>query len=148
MAMASGILSLVFLFVFLGVMILGEILFAVGIHNDAKGNYNPNPMMWALLTVFLGWIPAIVYFCVRKNNFIKVGCPNCRNMLPEPQPVCPFCRTSIAVPLEDPAFIALRAKGKKQMIAGAILYGISYVLFIVFYILFFVFAFRMSGAWN
>jgi len=147
MAVTGSIVLVVSLLICWGVMIGGQILFSVGVNNDAKGNYNPNPIMWALLTFFLGWIPAIIYLCVRKNNYIKVICQKCHNMLPEPQPFCPFCSSPIAVPPENPAFIALRERGKKQMIWGAVLIGGGTVLFFVLYFLFIFVLVGIAGAY-
>ncbi len=114
--------------------IAGRVLFAVGVYKDAQGNYNNNAMMWALLIGFLGLIPAIIYFCVRKPAMPPLQCPHCRGQLQGAFPTCPYCKGTIDLtipPQENPSFIELRAKGKKLMIWGGILVIVSTVLAIV-----------------
>lgn len=140
-ALVPMLIFLVLIFAIAAVEIVGRVIFSLGVYKDAQGNYNQNPLMWALLVGFLGLIPLIIYFCLRKNNSYRVACPHCRNILQTPTASCPFCHNAIdpsAIPAENPAYIELRRKGKKQMIAGGILIGISYVLAIVFLVLFFV----------
>jgi len=119
--------------------IVAWVVFSFGLYKDAEGNYNQNPLMWALLSGFLGLIPTIIYFCVRTKNSYRFACPHCRNPLQVPTPVCPFCRNAIdssAIPPENPAYVELRRKGKNQMITGAILYGLTIILTIVFTVVF------------
>ena len=132
---------LVVMLLFLALSLFGWILFCVGLYHDAQGTYNQKPMMWAMLTAFFGTIPMLIYLCTRKNKWTRMPCPRCFRSIAFPQPssACPFCgqETGIQIPPEHPNFPALRQKGKKQMITGAIFYVASYILFFAGYLAFF-----------
>ena len=48
--------------------VAAQVLLGLATYNDAKARGNNDPVMWGLLVGFLGWIPGIVYLCLRNNN--------------------------------------------------------------------------------
>lgn len=60
-----------FIVVIILVSLLGiaaQVLLGLATYNDAKARGNSDPAMWGLLVGILGWIPGIVYLCVRNHR--------------------------------------------------------------------------------
>ena len=97
-----------FIVVIILVSLLGiaaQVLLGLATYNDAKARGNSDPAMWGLLVGILGWIPGIVYLCVRNHRANRLmACPQCGGALLSAVPCTksvqrtvskPSCRTAI-----------------------------------------------------
>ena len=72
--------------------VAAQVLLGLATYNDAKARGNNDPVMWGLLVGFLGWIPGIVYLCLRNNNANRLmTCPQCGFVHRVAEPFCPQC---------------------------------------------------------
>lgn len=115
-----------------------QLLLAFSVYNDAKARGNTEPLMWALLVGLLGWIPGIVYLCMRdsaKNRMIV--CPNCGEVHPIGIPNCPKCGiyNTYCYPFYNPETPVVAKKAKKLFVAAMILLGVIVLLTILFVVL-------------
>lgn len=70
--------------------VAAQVLLGLATYNDAKARGNNDPVMWGLLVGFLGWIPGIVYLCLRNNNANRLmTCPQCGFVHRVAEPVLP-----------------------------------------------------------
>lgn len=123
-----------------GARLAGGILIALAIWNDAKAQNNKYATMWALLTGFFGWIPAVIYLCVRKNQAGSIVprpiCMNCRAPLFPGQMHCQYCGAPVYQinPANIPNFCFPEEAAKRMkrakifLIVGIILVAASIVL--------------------
>ena len=73
--------------------VAAQVLLGLATYNAAKARGNNDPVMWGLLVGFLGWIPGIVYLCLRNNNANRLmTCPQCGFVHRVAEPFCPQCR--------------------------------------------------------
>ena len=62
----------------LAVSITGSVMVGLAVYNDAKSKMSLNAVMWAMLVGILGWIPGIVYLCVRNKPLERIyACYSC-----------------------------------------------------------------------
>jgi hypothetical protein len=71
-----------------------RVLFALAAYNDARSKNNPNAVMWGLLIGFLGFIPGIIYLCVRNSGRGFIVCPRCGISYQGSYLNCPKCGES------------------------------------------------------
>ena len=71
-----GFIVVIILVCLLG--IAAQVLLGLATYNDAKARGNNDPAMWGLLVGILGWIPGIVYLCLRNHRANRLmACPQC-----------------------------------------------------------------------
>ena len=46
--------------------VASQVLFACAAYQDAKSFNNKDATLWAVLIGLFGWIPGIIYLCIRK----------------------------------------------------------------------------------
>ncbi len=117
--------------------VVGQILLALAVYHNAKSRCNPNPAMWGLLTGFLGWIPAVIYYVTRdsaRNRLII--CPQCQATHPICFAHCPQCgaQNSYAQPFLNPYTEQEAKQSKKLLIAAIVLLGASVIAFFIAFI--------------
>ena len=62
----------------LAVSITGSVMVGLAVYNVAKSKMSLNAVMWAMLVGILGWIPGIVYLCVRNKPLERIyACYSC-----------------------------------------------------------------------
>ena len=72
--------------------LLAQIFLALSVYNDAKAKGCASPSMWGVLTGFFGWIPAIIYLCVRNGAGQRMlPCPSCSAPILANMAHCPGC---------------------------------------------------------
>lgn len=148
MSSTYGVLFILSLLFFIVAIIAARVLFGLAVYNDAIVKGNENPMLWALLVGFLGWIPGIIYLCTRNSARTRiVACPNCGwgNYLSAP--VCGRCGAPnpYAQSLIRPDGAVRTQHAKIELIWGIILYVVAITVYVVG-IMSFVLAFaRESG---
>ena len=101
-AMMGFIVMIVFVCL---VGVAAQVLLGLATYNDAKARGNNDPVMWGLLVGFLGWIPGIVYLCLRNNNANRLmTCPQCGFVHRVAEPFCPQCRVQnpYSAPFQNP----------------------------------------------
>ena len=114
-----------------------QILLAFAVYYDAKAKNNSDPVMWALLTGFLGWIPAIIYLCMRgKESDRLIYCPQCGIPHRVSMPNCPQCgaMNPYAAPFIGPQIDIWRKRSKLCLIWAIVLFVLIFV--VVFLIIF------------
>ena len=111
----------------------GHILLAFATWNDARAKNNRYALVFALLVGLVGWIPGVIYLCVRKKMagtaLPQIFCPNCRAQIAEGQNYCMYCGTPAPLYYAEntgkfctPEESAQRmAKAKWQLILGIVL---------------------------
>ena len=85
--------------------VAAQVLLGLATYNDAKARGNNDPVMWGLLVGILGWIPGIVYLCLRNNNANRLmTCPQCGFVHRVAEPFCPQCRVQnpYSAPFQNP----------------------------------------------
>ena len=72
--------------------ILAQIFLGLAVYHDAKSKGNSSAGMWGVLTGVFGWIPAIIYLCVRNSASQRIiQCTTCGFAIPASAPGCPNC---------------------------------------------------------
>lgn len=115
-----------------------QILFAFAVYYDAKAKNNSDPVMWALLTGFLGIIPAIIYLCMRgKESDRLIYCPQCGISHKISLPNCPQCGivNTYAAPFIGPQVDIWKKRAKLCLIWGIILFVLIFLFIFLFIIL-------------
>ena len=117
-AMMGFIVMIVFVCL---VGVAAQVLLGLATYNDAKARGNNDPVMWGLLVGFLGWIPGIVYLCLRNNNANRLmTCPQCGFVHRVAEPFCPQCRVQnpYSAPFQNPPHAAAGAPRKTAVDLG------------------------------
>ncbi len=112
-----------------------QILLAFAVYFDAKSKNNSDPVMWALLTGFLGWIPAIIYLCLRgKESDRLIYCPQCGIAHRVSMPNCPQCgiMNPYAAPFVGPQVDVWKKRAKLCLIWAIVLFVLIFVLIFIF----------------
>ena len=117
---STGLVIIVLVYLlFIGGYLLTRIMLALAVFHDAKAKANEQPLMWALLVGFLGWIPGIIYLCMRKNPDSKmIYCMKCGAMHKMSLPACPQCGeiNPFAAQYHDPPCSGICQKGETVFI--------------------------------
>ena len=134
-ASAAIFYLLIFLF-----SIAAQVLLACAAYQDAKSLNNKDAAMWAVLIGLLGWIPGIVYLCIRKSSGnsampVQQICIGCRAPIAPGTNVCPYCGAQ--QPPMNPYLMAgyrspeecaaCHARAKKLLIAGIVCFALAIV---------------------
>lgn len=133
---------LIVYFLLIAALIVGDILFALAVYNDAKSLCNKDATMWAVLVGFLGLIPGIIYLCIRKSTGSRQPCcGNCRAPLMPGAPVCYRCGAQQPpynpyAPIYHPDYPVLHNKAKNQLIGGIVCSVGGFVFFLIFFLVF------------
>lgn len=111
-----------------------HILFAIAVYNDAQAKGNNDASMWGILVGVFGWIPAIIYLCIRNNSRNKlIICPNCGFTHRIGDFNCPQC--GVANPFSqqfaNPMTDMYKARAKKLLIAAIIIWAVAIILFVI-----------------
>ena len=124
-AMYTPIFIIGYLFI-LAVDITGSVMMAMAVYHDAKSKWNDDATMWAVLVGFFGWIPAIVYLCVRNNPLRRIyACHNCGWGNPLSARQCGHCGAGLYYPTEETP--RLQKKAKTFLIIGLVLWGLAVI---------------------
>ncbi len=110
-----------------------RVLFALAAYHDARAKGNPNALLWALLIGFVGWIPGIIYLCLRAVPRGVIRCPSCGVWHPASDLYCPNCGepTRPASQYADPATRRLAGQAKAELIAGIVCFAAAFVMVII-----------------
>ena len=66
-------IAIIVIVIFLAIAaILAQIFLGLAVYHDAKSKGNSSSGMWGVLTGVFGWIPAIIYLCVRNKELFNV----------------------------------------------------------------------------
>lgn len=108
----------------LAVSITGSVMVGLAVYNDAKSKMSLNAVMWAMLVGSLGWIPGIVYLCVRNKPLERIyACYSCGWGNPLSARQCRRCGAGLYYPTEETA--RLQKKAKAFLIIGLVLWGLA-----------------------
>ena len=121
-AMMGFIVMIVFVCL---VGVAAQVLMGLATYNDAKARGNNDPVMWGLLVGFLGWIPGIVYLCLRNNNANRLmTCPQCGFVHRVAEPFCPQCRVQnpYSAPFQNPLTQQQAHRAKLLLIWAVVAY--------------------------
>ena len=135
--MALVILPLLFGLIIMTVSILASVFLGLCVYNDALSNSRTDGVMWGLLCGFLGFIPAIIYLVIRKNNSAMTPCPGCGYPSVSQMCNCPNCGAQ--KPLWPPVNAYTEEKKKKSknfLITTIVMWAASIVIGIVFGVVF------------
>ena len=122
-AMMGFIVMIVFVCL---VGVAAQVLLGLATYNDAKARGNNDPVMWGLLVGFLGWIPGIVYLCLRNNNANRLmTCPQCGFVHRVAEPFCPQCRVQnpYSAPFQNPHTQQQAPPAKQRLIWAVVAYA-------------------------
>ena len=114
--------------------VAAQVLLGLATYNDAKARGNNDPVMWGLLVGFLGWIPGIVYLCLRNNNANRLmTCPQCGFVHRVAEPFCPQCRVQnpYSAPFQNPLTQQQAHRAKMLLIWAVVAYAAVIVLTLV-----------------
>ena len=86
-------IAIIVIVIFLAIAaILAQIFLGLAVYHDAKSKGNSSSGMWGVLTGVFGWIPAIIYLCVRNSSSQRIiQCTTCGFAIPASAPGCPNC---------------------------------------------------------
>ncbi|WP_195985003.1 hypothetical protein [Clostridium sp. D33t1_170424_F3] len=114
--------------------VASQILLAFATYNDAKARGNSDPVMWALLVGILGWIPGIVYLCLRNNAANRLmTCAKCGFTHRIAEPFCPQCRSEnpYSAPFYSPLAPRQAHNAKLLLIWGIVAFAAAIVLMVI-----------------
>ena len=126
-----------FIVVIILVSLLGiaaQVLLGLATYNDAKARGNSAPAMWGLLVGILGWIPGIVYLCVRNHRANRLmACPQCGFAHRVAEPFCPQCHVQnpYSAPFQNPLAAQQAHRAKLLLIWGIVAYVAVILLAII-----------------
>lgn len=114
-------LTSVTLIIVLSVLLVAERVFlCLAVYFDCRGKNISSFVLWTVLTAVFGWIPAVVYACLRKTLKKKeVLCRACGSRIISSDGRCPRCGSDVEF-----------AKNKQ--------YGKTSITFLILFIVFFV----------
>ena len=93
-----------------------------------------NAVMWAMLVGILGWIPGIVYLCVRNHRANRLmACPQCGFAHRVAEPFCPQCHVQnpYSAPFQNPLAAQQAHRAKLLLIWGIVAYVAVILLAII-----------------
>lgn len=144
----SGI-GVILMITLMGLLTVAQrVLFALAAYHDACSKSNPDAVMWGLLIGFLGFIPGIIYLCVRNSSRRFTICSNCGCSHYAYDINCPRCGAPNQNPLESMnPFAAQQAHRAKGMLTAAIIMiGAEIILGIICAVSFTMSVFSMAGS--
>lgn len=131
-AAMNAIMGFIFVMIFVCIVgIAAQVLLGLAAYNDAKARGNSDPVMWGLLVGILGWIPGIVYLCVRNNSANRLmTCPQCGCAHRVAEAFCPQCRVPnpYSVPFQNPLAPQQAHRAKLMLIWGLVAYAAVIIL--------------------
>ncbi len=103
-----------------------KIFLCVAVYKDATEHDDQNAVLWTVLTVIFGFVPAIIYVIFRYQKEREfVGCRHCGKMVSKKYPVCMFCKQPTN---EESSRPIVSEEVKKYLILA----GIFFIVKIVF----------------
>ena len=87
-------IAIIVIVIFLAIAaILAQIFLGLAVYHDAKSKGNSSSGMWRCFDrCTIGWIPAIIYLCVRNSSSQRIiQCTTCGFAIPASAPGCPNC---------------------------------------------------------
>lgn len=114
--------------------IAAQVLLGLATYNDAKARGNSDPVMWGLLVGILGWIPGIVYLCVRNNPANRpLNCPQCGFVHRMADPCCPQCQAQnpYSAPFQNPLAPQWAHRAKLLLIWAIVAYAATILVTII-----------------
>lgn len=130
---AAGVivLTLVFFLLIFGAVVGSSIFFALAVYNDAKARWNPNAVLWAVLTGVFGSLFGLIYLFVRNEPLKRFyTCHSCGWGNPLSSPRCGHCGAELYYPNQESARLQNRAKN--FLIAALALFGGALLLVLLF----------------
>lgn len=119
-----------------------KIFLCVALYKDATEHDDKNAVLWTVLTVIFGFVPAIIYVIFRYQKEREfVVCRHCGKMVSKKYPVCMFCKQ----PTNDESGRPLISEEVKKFL---ILAGIFFIVKIVFESVIMVSGARQSVTFN
>lgn len=122
----AGVWILFSLFSLIG--LAERVLLAFAAYYDASARGNRDAVMWAFLIGFFGWIPGVIYLCIRNSGHTMASCPNCGCVHPLGDLSCPRCGAPASVRNENPFFAQQERRAKGFLITALVLIGIAVVV--------------------
>ena len=120
----------------LAVSITGSVMVGLAVYNDAKSKMSLNAVMWAMLVGILGWIPGIVYLCVRNKPLERIyACYSCGWGNPLSAQQCGHCGAGLYYPTEET--LQRQKKAKTLLIWGIVMWVVMILAFISIFIVMF-----------
>ena len=120
----------------LAVSITGSVMVGLAVYNDAKSKMSLNAVMWAMLVGILGWIPGIVYLCVRNKPLERIyACYSCGRGNPLSARQCGHCGAGLYYPTEET--LQRQKKAKTLLIWGIVMWVVMILAFISIFIVMF-----------
>lgn len=120
-----SILSNVILIVILCVLGLASRVFlTLAVYFDCQSKRIKASLLWTLLTAIFGWIPAVVYACVRSTSPKEaVLCRQCGSYVPPGEGFCPRCGNAFGLEMQKQ-----KEKNSKTFL---ILFVVVYILTVI-----------------
>ncbi len=138
---------MIFSLVIMALSIGNAVFWGLAAYDDAKAKNNNDALMWGLLVGFLGWIPGIIYLCLRNKGINKmIYCPNCQFIHRIVEPNCPNCgiQNQFAMPYLTPMNAEYARKAKRNLIIGIVLCALCVIAVIALVIYFVFFAVQIA----
>ncbi|MCI1965523.1 MAG: zinc ribbon domain-containing protein [Oscillospiraceae bacterium] len=125
---------------------MAHVLFALAAYHDAQAQGNPDALVWGLAIGILGFIPGIIYLCIRGSGRRLVRCPNCGYPHDAVDFCCPKCgEKNSPAPKADPYQQVLAERARKELIGGIVVIAAG-VLVTILAVIFF--SFSIMGSWK
>lgn len=110
----------------MGMSVGTSVCLGLAAYHDAKSKMNSNAVMWGVLVGVFGFIPGIIYLCVRNNPTLPpVYCRNCGLAYPVNSPGCPRCglQNPYAASAYNPDAPVQAKRAKTLLIVGICLFA-------------------------
>ena len=137
-------IAIIVIVIFIGIAaILSHVFLGLVVYHDAKAKGNSNSGMWGVLSGIFGWIPAIIYLCLRNSAAQKIiQCVTCGFAIPANAPGCPNCNHAnpFAQQFYGPFVEQTKKKAKGFLIAFICCYAAVILLAIAIAVIIVVFA--------
>lgn len=108
-----------------------RILLGIATYNDANSKGNTESAMWGVLVGVFGWIPGIIYLCIRNSNCNRlIICQNCGYTHRIAEPNCPQCNVvnPFSQQFTNPLTQIQKRRAKKMLIAAIIVAVVAIIL--------------------
>ena len=137
-------IAIIVIVIFLAIAaILAQIFLGLAVYHDAKSKGNSSSGMWGVLTGVFGWIPAIIYLCVRNSSSQRIiQCTTCGFAIPASAPGCPNCNHAnpFAQQFYGPFVEQSKKRAKGFLIAAICCYAALILLIIAIVVIVAIFA--------
>lgn len=106
--------------------LLYKVFLGIAVYKDATEKNDRNAVLWTILVIIFGVLPALIYVFLRVREENKmIFCPYCGKLISKKYPVCMHCKQPIQDYIKKPL---ISEDVKKYLIISAVFFVINVVV--------------------